>query len=65
MGLIREAAKPFPTNQKFDLTAPMSLVRTARESLAIDLEHRADDALPGQLKRSESLTHLVKNLLTF
>ena len=58
-------AKPFLTNQKFGLTAPMSPVHTARESLVRDWEYRADDVLPDQLKRMELPTHPSKNVLTF
>lgn len=55
---------PFPTNQKFGLTAPMSPVRIAKELSATDLGHRDDGALLGQLKQMESLTHPAKNQLT-
>lgn len=63
-GQYLKLTKPFPRNQKFDLTAPRSPTRIAKESSEADLEYQ-DGVQPYQLKRMVMPTHPVEKELTF
>lgn len=56
--------KPFPTNQRFGLTASTLSIRIAKDSSATDVGYRNDGARLGQSKPMESPTHPAKNQLT-